>query len=47
MNNMEVCGRPFTEDYRRETAGLVIDTGSSVSAEAKKPTFLEHHWTRG
>lgn len=28
--------RSFTEEYRREAAGLVIDTGRSISVVAKK-----------
>lgn len=27
---------PFAEEYRREAAGLVIDTGRSISAVAKE-----------
>ena len=36
MSNMKKQRRSFTEEYRREAAGLVIDTGRSISAVAKE-----------
>lgn len=36
MSNMKKQRRSFTEEYRREAAGLVIDTGRTISAVAKE-----------
>lgn len=36
MNNSRKPRRSFTEEYRREAAGLVIDTGRTISAVAKE-----------
>ena len=36
ISNMKKQRRSFTEEYRREAAGLVIDTGRSISAVAKE-----------
>lgn len=36
MSNLKKRRRSFTEEYRREAAGLVIDTGRSIAAVAKE-----------
>lgn len=36
MSNMRKQRRSFTEEYRREAAGLVIDTRRTITAVAKE-----------